>query len=165
MRALWLITLAALLNYAVLIWIGTTQLVPMTAGLQPLDLRVTGYSHGDVLAYVAVLDRASIELLTTLRWVDTSFPMLFALALIGWGRRWAVGFPLHIRGLAVILPLAYFLADMAENTVVARIFTKAMPSIELVQMASTLTIVKFIAVALAVLLLMGLGYRVAVRKD
>lgn len=165
MRGLWLITLAALLNYAVLIGIGTLQLQPLTDGLQPLDLRITGYSHGDVMAYIATLDRQAIDLLNTLRWVDTSFPLLFTLAVTGWGRHWAKRFPLHIRGLVIVLPLTYFVADMVENTLVARIFSKAMPSIELIQTASTIIIIKFIAVALSVLLLAGLGYRVATRKD
>lgn len=164
MRGLWLITLATLLNYIVLVGVGMTQLVPLTDGLQPLDLRIAGYSHADVMAYVATLDRQAISLLNILRWIDTSFPLLFSLAMIGWGRRWAQNFPLHTRALVVLLPLAYFVADMVENSLVARIFTKAMPSVELVQMASTVTVLKFVAVGLALLLLAGLGYRAATRK-
>ena len=149
-KLVWGLTIAAVLNYAVLIWLMVFDLAPATGGLKPLDLRVFGYSYDEVLTYLDALRFESAALLTgPVRWIDTSFPVLFGLAGVGWiwisskTRGWAT------RSIALAFPVAYAVTDLIENVYVGRILTGAFPSETLVSTASLLTMVKFACVVLS----------------
>ena len=149
-RIVWALTIAALINYGVLIWYMMFELAPATAGLKPLDLRIFGYSYEDVMAYLAALRFDTAQLLTgRIRIIDTSFPILFGAAGVGWIWSLSASRPTAVRLGAISLPIAYAIFDLIENALVGRILMGAMPSVELVSMASTMTIIKFICVALS----------------
>lgn len=160
MNWLRLITIAAVINYAVLVGVGIRKVIPQTHGLKPFDLRYFGYSYDEAMAYLSVLRFDTAELLLgPVRWLDTSFPALFTATLIGWGwgsSRWASR---HIRILTVILPLGYLVLDYLENHLVAKIITGIMPTPEQVSLASSVTVGKFICVAACVVMLSALAYR------
>ena len=149
-RIVWALTIAALINYGVLIWYMMFELAPATAGLKPLDLRILGYSHDEVLTYLAALRLDTAQLLTgRIRLIDTSFPILFGAAGVGWIWMQSTTRAMPVRLIAVSLPIAYTVLDLIENALVGRILMGAMPSVELVSMASTMTIIKFVCVALS----------------
>lgn len=150
-RAVWFFTLAAAANYAALIWAGVLTL----GGLKPLDLRITGYSYEDVLYYLSWLDLEAAQILTTtVRRLDTSFPILLGLALAGWlwqavGQRRAWRF-------VVLVPFAYIAADLYENHLVGEILAGILPSAELVARASLMTMLKWALLVLSFVGLVGL---------
>ena len=57
--------------------------------------------------------------------------------------------------MAVLVPLAYTAADLYENQLIAQILTGMLPSPELVERASLITMVKFGLVVLSGLVLFG----------
>ena len=149
-RIVWGLTIAAVLNYAVLMWYMIFELSPATGGLKPFDLRIFGYSHEDAMAYLAVLRFDTAALLTgPIRIIDTSFPILFGAAGAGWIWMLSASRGTIVRLLAVALPIAYTVFDLIENALVGRILLGAMPSVELVSMASTITMTKFACVGLS----------------
>ncbi len=166
MSKLRLLTIVTAVNYAALIGVGVVKVMPATRGLKPFDLRYFGYSYEDALTYLTALtfDTAAL-LIGPVRWLDTSFPLLFAATLIGWGWLLAKQAPDHIKGLTVLLPLGYLSLDYVENHLVAKMISGALPSAEQVQMASSVTVGKFLFVVACVLLLAVLGYRDFSKKE
>ena len=149
-KIVWGLTIAAVLNYAVLIWYMMFELAPATAGLKPLDLRILGYSYDDVLTYLAALRFDTAELLTgRIRWIDTSFPILFGLAGAGWVWLVSASRSTPVRLIGVLFPIAYMIFDLIENALVGRILLGAIPPEDLVSTASLMTIIKFACVALS----------------
>lgn len=146
-------------NYAALIGVGVVKVMPATQGLKPFDLRYFGYSYDDALTYLSVLrfDTAQL-LLGPVRWLDTSFPLLFAMTLIGWGWTLSTQLPRFVRALTVLLPVAYLILDYLENHLVAKMIAGMLPTMESVQFASSVTIGKFAFVAGSVLVLAFLAY-------
>lgn len=141
----WLLPLATALAYGWLVlWYGP-QLQAAAGGRLPFDLRVLGYGTDEARAFLAALTPEGQALyLGPVRLNDTIFPLLFTLTLClpltGWGWLW-------------FLPaLAYGLLDLAENMAVAMLLRTG-PSVgeAMVVLASGLTLLKFLAVALAIL--------------
>ncbi len=141
----WLLPLATVASYLVMILVLAPRLLAETGGMLPFDLRVFGYSHADAQAYLHAMTPAGAALyLGAIRLNDTVFPILFSLTLclplFRWPAVWA-------------LPaLAYGMADLAENWAVARLIRTG-PAVDSgsVAFASALTEVKF-ALVLAALL-------------
>lgn len=150
-RGVWALTIAAAINYAVLIWVGMGAM----RGQKPLDLYYFGYSYDDVMALLMRLDfESALYVAGTVRMIDTSFPILLGLALAGWIWIGAHGRSAVWR-LAVLVPLAYTAVDLYENQLIAQILTGMLPSPELVEWASLVTMVKFGLVGLSAIVLFG----------
>jgi hypothetical protein len=143
---LWLLPLACVASYAVLILYLAPLLSAQTGGGVPFDLRPLGYSLGEARAYLAGFTPAGTELyLGPIRLNDTAFPILFTVTLC---------LPLIGRGQLWFLPaLIYGMADLAENLAVARLL-RIGPEVqaEAVALASGCTQAKFLAVTVAILL-------------
>lgn len=149
-KLVWGLTIAAVLNYAVLMWLMVFDLAPTSGGLKPLDIRVFGYSYDDVLTYLDALRFETAAMLTgPVRWLDTSFPVLFGLSGVGWIWMSSAKRSLPIRLIAMALPIAYAAIDLIENVYIGRILMGAFPSETLVSTASLLTISKFACVVLS----------------
>lgn len=149
-KLVWGLTIAAVLNYAVLMWLMVFDLAPASGGLKPLDIRVFGYSYDEVLTYLDALRFETAAMLTgPVRWIDTSFPVLFALSGVGWIWMSSATRALPIRLVAMAFPIAYAAIDLIENVYIGRILLGAFPSEDLVSTASLLTICKFACVVLS----------------
>ncbi|MDP7150804.1 MAG: hypothetical protein QGI08_13785 [Paracoccaceae bacterium] len=154
-RAVWALTFAAAANYALLFWYGMRVL----DGQKQLDLYVLGYSHPQVMAFIAGLEPGMAQKLTTeVRLIDTSFPILLGLALVGWTLIAGKGLGL-VRVVAALIPLAYALVDLYENHLIAGILTSALPGVEQVALASAATITKFILIGGSAIILLWFIYR------
>lgn len=153
-RLVWIVTALAVACYGLLIWVG----MDAYAGQKPLDLRVFGYSYDQAMSLVAALPMGAAErIVTEVRLIDTCFPVLFGLAMAGWGWLASTGRGLGVRAAAILVPFAYTATDLYENALVATILSRAIPTEAMVQAASTATMVKFALVALAGLLLFWLA--------
>lgn len=133
------------------VWVWTLLPALQQAGV-PFDLRLTGYGLTEALAYVAALTpEAMATYLGPWRIADTLLPLALMPVLM---------LPLWGRGQMAFLPaLAYGLADLGENNAVARLLQAGaeMTGSE-VMLASTLTQGKYLALGLAVgLVLWTLG--------
>lgn len=160
MKILRLITIAAIVNYVAMVGLGMWKVVPATRGLKPFDLRYFGYSYDDALAYLNVLRFDTAELLLgPIRWLDTSFPALFTATLIGWGWFIAGRASVAMRAITVALPLAYLILDYLENHLVAQIISGLLPTAEQVELASSVTVAKFVFVAASLLWVFALAYK------
>lgn len=148
--SVWIVTLLAVASYAALIWVGMAAY----AGQKPLELRVLGYSHSDVMQMLNALPIGAGEaILTDVRRLDTVFPVLLGLALSGWLWLASTGRGFALRLAALGVPAAYTAVDLYENALVARIIGGAFPSESLVAAASTATMVKFGLLALVAVVL------------
>jgi hypothetical protein len=141
---IWLLPLAALASYLVLILLLVPRLSAETAGMLPFDLRALGYSAEDAHAYLGAMTPAGQALyLGPIRLNDTIFPILLMLTLClsQWRWHWAFSLP----------ALAYGLVDLAENRAVARLIRTG-PQVDSasVALASALTMAKYAAVTLAI---------------
>lgn len=142
----WLLPLATVASYLVLVLVLAPRLSAESAGLMPFDLRALGYSGDAARAFLTALTPAGQALyLGPIRLNDTVFPILFALTLCLPLRRWHWAFTLPA--------LAYGLADLAENWAVARLIRTG-PAVDdaSVALASYLTQGKFALVAVALVL-------------
>lgn len=148
-RAIWILTIAAAVNYAVLIWFG----VGAIGWTKTLDFYVTGYSYEQAIALVSRWDfETALYMATTVRKLDTSFPVLMGLALAGWiwlgaqerGRYWR---------LLAVIPLGYAGVDLYENSLIAQVLTGMMPTPELVSQASMMTLTKWVLFGLSLVAL------------
>lgn len=166
MSPLRVLTFVTAVNYAALIGVGIFMVIPATQGLKPFDLRYFGYSYDDALTYLSVLRFETAQiLLGPLRWLDTSFPLLFAATLIGWGLVLSDGMSKVVKSLAVVLPLGYLALDYLENHLVAKMIAGVLPTAGQVQTASSVTVAKFVFVAACVLVLGALAYRDLSKED
>lgn len=143
---LWLLPLACLASYAMLILHLAPALSAETSHGLPFDLRPFGYSLTEARAYLAGFTPAGTALyLGPVRLNDTIFPILFTATLC---------LPLLGRGQFWFLPaLAYGLSDLAENLATARLL-RVGPEVqaEAVAFASGFTQVKFLTLTVAILL-------------
>ncbi|MGV8987938.1 MAG: hypothetical protein ACOH2H_16825 [Cypionkella sp.] len=139
----WVLPLATIASFAVLIGYYIPQLSTASGGGMPFDLRPMGYSLAEARAYLAQLTPAGVALyLGPIRLLDTLFVILLTATLC---------LPLRRRGQLWFLPaLAYGLFDLAENVAVARLL-HAGPEIEAqaVALASGFTQAKFVGVTVA----------------
>jgi hypothetical protein len=166
MRILRFITTLTAVNYAALIWMAMFKIMPATQGLKPFDLRFFGYSYDDALTYLATLNiKTTLMWLGPVRWLDTSFPLLLTITMSGWGWVLSEGLSKPIRALTIALPLIYLVFDYLENFLVAKMIAGILPSAAQVQMASSMTVWKFIFVAACALVLAALAYRDLSKDD
>lgn len=126
-------------------WYGP-QVQAAAGGLWPFDMRAAGYGLAEARAFLTALSPEGRALmLGPVRVTDTVFPILFTLTLC---------LPLRGRGWVWCLPaLAYGLLDLAENMAVA-VLVRAGPEVAAgpVALASGLTIGKYVALVLALVL-------------
>ncbi len=138
----WALPLSAALAYGVLV-LGFAPRVE-AGGLLPFDLRPLGYSPDEARAFLRALTPAGkAAYLGPVRITDTIFPILFTLTLCLPLRRWLWALP----------ALAYGLLDLAENMAVAGVLRAGPDGAEgAMRVASALTVAKFGALAVAVIL-------------
>lgn len=146
----WGLPVVTALAYGVLaLWFGP-QVQAAAGGLLPFDLRVTGYGPQEARAFLTALTAEGRALyLGPVRINDTVFPVLFTLTLC-----LPLAAPQGGKGGVRFLPaLAYGGLDLAENMAVATLLrTGPEVAAPVVALASALTIAKFCAVALAIVL-------------
>ena len=134
-------------NFAMMVFYSVPVLMSAADGLWPFDMRVTGYSYADTLAYLAALtESGKLFYLTTQSMLDTFFPALLALSLILTLYRRAPQWPALF-----LTPLAGALFDYYENAAVHEILRSNVPDPGLVEMASLLTGLKFASIAISLL--------------
>jgi hypothetical protein len=150
---LWLLPLACLASYGLLVLYLAPLLSAQTGGGVPFDLRPLGYSLGEARAYLAGFTPSGTALyLGPIRLNDTVFPILFTVTLC---------LPLGGRGQIWFLPaLAYGISDLAENLAVARLL-RVGPEVqaEAVALASGFTQAKFLALTVAIVLALAALWR------
>lgn len=158
-KALIALTLVTAVTYGVLVGVGAANLVLGEGGLKPFDLRILGYSAEDAEAYLSLLQQPEVTLYTGfLRNVDTVFPLLFGL----WmgGCLWGLTRHIHpwSRVILLVVPASYTMMDLCENALVAdlvRGFQGPLDA-ELVALASSYTISKFVTLFVAFGLLLAM---------
>jgi hypothetical protein len=142
----------------------------LSGGLPSLDMRVTGFTPDEGMAWLTALGRRGGEIILVWHYLtfDLLFPALLSVTLVSLilanGRRLRIfrALPGQVQSiLALVLVLPYTLADYAQNLAVARLlsdFLSANP--DSLSFASTLTVAKFVllaipAVVIAIFALMG----------
>jgi len=142
-------------NYAMMLFYSTPLLVDATNGLSPFDIRITGYTPEDARLYVtSITDAGRLFYLGTQSTLDTFFPALYTLSLILTIYQLAPRLPVLF-----LTPLAGMVFDYYENAAVREILRGTAPDPALVDMASLLTQLKYISIALSILLILWLWYR------
>ncbi|AZO12868.1 hypothetical protein EN817_03725 [Mesorhizobium sp. M3A.F.Ca.ET.174.01.1.1] len=130
----------------------------LSGGLASLDMRVTGFTPDEGMAWLTALGRRGGEIILVWHYLtfDLLFPALLSLTLVSlilaFGRRHA-GFramPAQLQALsAVLLVVPYTIADYAQNFAVARLlsdFQSANP--DSLAFASSVTVTKFALLAI-----------------
>ena len=143
MRRLFQITgIAALLCFAVLGWLGLTELTTHAGGT--FDARFLGYDLDEAKTYVGSLSpAATVTYLKTFRYIDSVFPVLLAAWI------W-IGFRLYnMRFGGLFLSVIYLVSDFRENRLVAEILRTEPLTELLVTQASQATVMKWLALAVA----------------
>ena len=158
-KALIALTLVTVVTYGVLVGVGAAHLVLGDAGLKPFDLRFLGYSVSEAEAYLALLDQSEVALYTGfLRNVDTVFPLLLGLWM-GWCL-WGLTRAMHpwSRVILLVVPASYVLMDLCENALVAEMVRGFQSPVngDLVALASSYTISKFVTLFVAFGLLLAM---------
>ncbi len=135
--------------------VGFTLLVLGPLGLdEVLDRRVFGYRLVDVQSYGAGMTEVGLLRLGQLRLMDTVFPPLLCLVLLGVMRRLQ-----GVMRALWLLPVLYCGLDWAENAAVAGLIGAQVLTAEAVARASILTQAKY-----GVLILAGLAALAARRR-
>ncbi|WFP74465.1 hypothetical protein [Mesorhizobium sp. WSM4906] len=132
----------------------------LSGGLPSLDMRITGFTPDEGMAWLTALGRRGGEIIIVWHYLtfDLLFPALLSLTLLSlilaFGRRLSNfrAMPAQLQALsALALVLPYTLADYAQNLVVARLlsdFQLANP--DSLAFASSLTVTKFALLAIPV---------------
>ena len=130
----------------------------LSGGLPSLDMRVTGFTPDEGMAWLTALGRRGGEIMIVWHYLtfDLLFPALLSLTLVSlvlsFGRRLPAfrAMPAQAQALsAIALVLPYTLADYAQNFAVARLlsdFQSANP--ESLSFVSSLTVAKFVLLAI-----------------
>ncbi|WP_372886634.1 hypothetical protein [Shimia sp.] len=162
-KALIALTLVTIATYGLLVGLGMAHLVLGPERLWPFDMRLLGYSEADARAYLSLMSPAQGEFYAgTLRRIDTAFPMLLGL----WMGccLWATTRNLHpwSRVILLVVPASYTVMDLCENALIADLVLgfHTWPDPELVALASSYTVTKFVTllVAASLVLAMALGH-------
>lgn len=123
------------------------------AGLVIFDSRLAGYTLQDAQVFIAALSEAQLAVyLGLFRWLDTLFPVLLAVSLIGaiWLNTHAE--PRRMRTAALLGPLLYLVFDLLENAQVAQVLRAGSDlAAPLVDTAATYTQAKWMCLALSLL--------------
>lgn len=126
----------------------------LSGGLASLDMRVTGFSGDDAVAWLTALGEPGREALLVWQYssFDLFFPGVFGLALVGVflnaASRSAALSPRSKRsqlmiGLLIVLP--YVVADYAQNSLIVRMLSDpSAASVSLTSLASRLVVAKFL---------------------
>ena len=164
---------AAALGFAsVAVFIAMTALEyfyfrQLSGGLASLDMRITGFTPDEGMAWLTALGRRGGEIIIVWHYLtfDLLFPALLSLTLISlilaFGRRLANfrAMPAQLQALvAVVLVLPYTIADYAQNFTIARLlsdFQSANP--DSLAFASSLTVTKFAFLAIAFVVVAALA--------
>lgn len=147
----WGLPLLTLAVYAYLALYLGSRLTALAGGQLPFDLRVMGYSLGEARGYLRALPPAGYALAQgPMLWADTVFPLLFGLTLAWWMRPFAGLFGM----VCVLAAMSYVALDWGENAIVQAMLTAGPDWVRPldVMRASTFTIAKFAALALALVL-------------
>ncbi|WP_165778612.1 hypothetical protein [Mesorhizobium wenxiniae] len=135
----------------------------LSGGLPSLDLRWTGFTPDEGMAWLTALGRRGSEIILVWHYLtfDLPFPALLSLTLVSLilatGRRLKSfrALPAQLQSLfALVLVLPYTLADYAQNIAVARLlsdFLSANP--DSLSFASALIVTKFALLAIPVIVI------------
>ncbi len=142
--------------YAVLVTLGLRNLVVGDPPMQPFDLRLLGYSYFEATFYLEHLSARAVALYAgPLRVLDTVFPALMGLWL-GWAL-WGLTRNVHAwsRVILMVVPGGYVIMDLAENALISEMLHHGAGAIsgELVALASSYTVTKFLTLFVAFALL------------
>ena len=130
-----------------------------------LDTRVAGYSVQDARDFLDVIGaEGRAAFFGYFRWVDTVFPPMLTLSLIALFRHFAGADAARGTKFYALLPFAYLAADLTENSFLKQLqfnndFEQA------VGYAASATILKYIALALAVAVLVIFARRRRSKED
>jgi len=147
----WGLPLITAAVYAVLAFHFGGRLIAMADGQLPFDLRITGYTFPEARAYLRVLTPEGFALaMGPIAWLDTVFPVLLGMTLLWWMRPFAGAFGM----VCVLAAMSYVALDLGENASVRALLIAGPDWFRLddVMRASTFTITKFAALALALIL-------------
>lgn len=123
-------------------------------GMVVFDSRLTGYSDADARLFLETITQAQTQTyLGLFRWLDTVFPILLTISLIGTIWLNTAGERPVMRGLALLGPAAYLAMDLSENALVARVLLQRWDPVSdaMILRASTYTQAKWMCLALSVL--------------
>lgn len=135
----------------------------LSGGLASLDMRVTGFTPDEGMAWLTALGRRGGEIMIVWHYLtfDLLFPALLSLTLVSlllaFGRRLPNfrAMPAQLQALfSLVLVLPYAIADYAQNFAVARLlsdFQSANP--DSLSFASSLTVTKFALLAIPFLVI------------
>lgn len=135
----------------------------LSGGLPSLDLRLTGFTPDEGMAWLTSLGRRGSEIILVWHYLtfDLLFPALLSVTLVSvilaLGRRVRVlrALPAELQAVfALILVLPYTCSDYAQNLAVARLlsdFLSANP--DSLSLASTLTVTKFALLAVPLIVI------------
>lgn len=154
-RFFWVCAVTAVLCFVALAVISKTTLEP--EGMLIFDSRFTGYQAGparDYLAWIVQSPDALATYLGTFRQLDTVFPVLLTAALCGAVWLNTAGANPIRRVLLMGAPGAYLMMDLMENAKVAEMLRSGVEASDLlIRQASTFTVMKWILLFVAVLVL------------
>lgn len=146
----------------------------LSGGLPSLDIRITGFTPDEGMAWLTALGRHGSEIIIVWHYLtfDLLFPLLlsatFVSLILATGRRWRVFGSLSVRVqslVALMLVLPYTVVDYAQNIAVGRLLSDAVnANPDSLALASSLIVAKFWfgalpILAIAAFLLAGLRQR------
>jgi hypothetical protein len=144
----------------------------LSGGLPSLDIRVTGFSSDEAVAWLTALGEPGRE--AVLVWQDSSFdlffPAVFGLALVGAFLHAASRSPTLrsrrtqlVTGLLIVLP--YVVADYSQNILIVRMLSDpSAASVWLTSVTSDLVTAKFLLALAAMAIIAALLARSRVRS-
>jgi hypothetical protein len=160
--AYWLCVLAGLAVYAAMVFWTLPAIAQAAGGLSAFDLRPFGYSEAEARAFLTALSAEGRALYTgPQRWLDLLYPALLGLSLAGpvlWlvaSRPWRVVF------ISVIV--AATALDYLENYLVAGLLAGDIDA-RAISAASRATMVKSALDSCAILIVLAVSIRAALRK-
>lgn len=166
-RLRWMITIAALINYALLAFWAVPQLEAMSSipDTQPFDLRFIGYGYADAVDYIASLSTGGLAFyLSEWRILDSIFPLLLTLTFLNWSWVLLARRGMVLRMIFLVIGFSYGVFDLLENAAVARMLEVAGGVENLTPMmvaeANRWTLLKFAVFAISVL---GIVYGLILR--
>ncbi len=159
---------AALCFVSVAVFLAMTALEflyfrQLSGGLPSLDVRVTGFTPDEGMAWLTALGRRGSEIILVWHYLtfDLLFPALLSVTLVSvivaLARRMSTfrALPAQVQAVfALVLVLPYTFADYAQNLAVARLlsdFLSANP--DSLSLASTLTVFKFALLAVPLIVI------------
>ena len=163
----WLLVVATLAVYFAMVLWSLPAVSLAAGGLMPFDMRPSGYSFDEALAFViAITPEGSSFYQNTQQLLDTTYPAMLAtvLAIALWNL--ARRFPTWMRWLLVALPVVGSLADYLENAAVSRMLDAGASGLtaDMVSAASRWTLIKSGMTGVGMLVLLGLLIGLAARK-